>query len=334
MLARFPGPHEGTYILNRQHMAVRKPLHINDEDLVDDREVESKPLDQPTHMSYYLQRIRLAELMRMFTDKTPLQSSTLDMIDYDLVLELDEAIDRFLEETPSFFFADATQLGKLPKTDILRTPAMSVQRHIMKIFVHGQRCKLHLPYLARGAVEPRYSRSRDVCLETARLIIQAEQQLTDDSQSFSFTRLRLAMVLHGVFLANIVLLLDLCQGVTEEEKKTRLHELVKAWAVLEEAQEHSGPTERILDLLRQVMRKHRIPVPVIKKSTRSQARPRDREAALPLTPSSGAGKETIAVDGPNESSFSEAGLVNEDLNLDLGELNWEGLIWGLDAPFM
>ncbi|KAM5348549.1 hypothetical protein ACJ41O_008373 [Fusarium nematophilum] len=160
MMARFPGPHEGTYLINPNHMCIRKPLNANDEDLVDGEEMVGRPLTESSSMSYFLQRIRLAELTRQFTDRTPLSSSSLETIEYDHVLELDGAIDRFIREIPPFLTMEADQLETLPVTDPIRSPAVIVQRHIMKIFVHGQRCKIHLPYLARGAVEPEYARSR------------------------------------------------------------------------------------------------------------------------------------------------------------------------------
>ncbi|KAM5382809.1 hypothetical protein ACJZ2D_002200 [Fusarium nematophilum] len=332
MMARFPGPHEGTYLINPNHMCIRKPLNANDEDLVDGEEMVGRPLTESSSMSYFLQRIRLAELTRQFTDRTPLSSSSLETIEYDHVLELDGAIDRFIREIPPFLTMEADQLETLPVTDPIRSPAVIVQRHIMKIFVHGQRCKIHLPYLARGAVEPEYARSRLVSLEAARIIIHTEHLLDKEDVSFTSTRLRLTVVLHSVFLASIVLLLDLCLGANAQEKGLRRQELAEAWRILEKAREYSKPTQRIQDLLRQVMKKHKVSFPEDKGSGHDAMRAAGQENDLPLTPSSAMAISTGAT--PIEAGFSGQSLDELGFGTSLDTMDWEGLLWGLDAPLV
>ncbi|KAF5011483.1 hypothetical protein FDECE_2402 [Fusarium decemcellulare] len=330
MLARFPGPHEGTYLLQLGHIATKKPLNVNDEDLVDGEEMVGRPLTESTSMSYFLQRIRLAEVTRKFTDQIPLSSSNPETITYDLVLKLDAAIDRFIEDIPPFLVMTADELQKLPPDDMRRSPAIIVQRHITKIFVQGQRCKLHLPYLARGAVEPAYAHSRRVCLEAARTIIHAEQLLDLEEVPFTYTRLRLTLVLHSVFLASIVLLLDFCLGANAHEKELRRRDLTEAWMILEKAREHSKPTARIQDMLRQVMKKHKVSLPVDKGRQQPRVRPIGQESDLPLTPSSAIAMST----GTTPNELSGQGLDDISLMMDLDGMDWEGLLWGLEAPLI
>lgn len=92
MLGRFSGPPEGVYTIDPRHMVVRKPLNVNDDDLRDGEDVVDQPLDQPTCMSYALQRLRIAELSRNFTDRLPLTVSNPDAVSYDLIMELDAEI--------------------------------------------------------------------------------------------------------------------------------------------------------------------------------------------------------------------------------------------------
>jgi hypothetical protein len=56
-------------------MVVKKPLNLNDEDLVDGMSQDQKPLSWPTVMSYPLQRIRIAEIMRSLIDRNALTMS-------------------------------------------------------------------------------------------------------------------------------------------------------------------------------------------------------------------------------------------------------------------
>ncbi|KAJ4127260.1 hypothetical protein NW768_008888 [Fusarium equiseti] len=331
MISRFPGPHEGTYMINPRQMNIRKPLNANDEDLVEGQVMVGKPLNQSTSMSYFLQRIQLAEVIRDFTDRAPLSSPSQDSNPYDLVLEIDTAIERFIDELPPFLKLNARELQQMPPDDAQRRPGIVVQRHIMKIFTYGQRCKLHLPYLARGAVEPAYAHSRRVCLDSARMVIQTEQQLEAENTTFNSTRLRLCLVLHSVFIASIVLLLDFCLGVDVHEKEERRQDLVEAWNILDAAKEHSKPTARIQDLLRQVMKKHKVSLPVCKANDRHPRRQMGEN--LPPTPtSSTAMRSTGTTPSDIRVSAQELNDLGLGLNTDLDGMDWENLLWGLEAP--
>lgn len=329
MIARFPGPHEGTYIINPRHMNIRKPLNVNDEDLVEGKELVGKPLTESTSMSYFLQRIQLAEVIRDFSDRVPLSSPNPDSDPYNLVLELDTAIERFIQELPPFLKLNAGELQHIPHDDIQRRPGIVVQRHIMQIFVYGQRCKLHLPYLARGAVESAYAHSRKVCLDSARMVIRTEHQLEGQNTTFNSTRLRLCLVLHSVFIASIVLLLDFCLGLDAHEKEQRRQDLVEAWNILEAAKEHSRPTARIQDLLRQVMRKHKVTLPVCKAN--EQHPPRLTGENFPPTPTSSTAMMSTGTT-PIDAKVSAQDLQNLGLDMDLDGMDWENLLWGLEAP--
>ncbi|RKK69950.1 hypothetical protein BFJ69_g12286 [Fusarium oxysporum] len=327
MISRFPGPHEGTYLINPRQMNVRKPLNADDEDLVEGQELVGKPINCSTNMSYFLQRVRLAEVVRNFTDRVPLtNSSNPDVHSYDLVLEVDAAIGQFIEDLPPFLKFNTDEPQQLPATDTHKKPGLIIQRHVMNVFVHGQRCKLHLPYLARGAVEPTYARSRRVCLDSARMVIQTEHQLEKEATTFNSTRLRLCLVLHSVFIASIVLILDFCLGADADEKDQRRQDLLEAWDILEAAKELSRPTARIQDLLTQVMKKHKVTLPVGKE----RQRPVGCEN-LPPTPSSSTAMLSNGTT-PNDAIASVQELSDMGLNMDLEGMDWENLLWGLEAP--
>ncbi|KAF4449304.1 Zinc finger transcription factor YRR1 [Fusarium austroafricanum] len=327
MIARFSGPHEGTYMINPRHMNVKKPLNADDEDLVEGQELVGRPMSCSTSMSYLLQRIRLAEILRDFNDRVPLSPcSNPDSNAYEFLLEVDAAIEKIIDEMPPNLKLGAREPRKLPSGDAQQKPGIIVQRHIMNIFVYGQRCKLHLPYLARGAVEPAYAYSRRVCLDSARMVIQTEHQIEKEDTTFNSTRLRVCLVLHSVFIASIVLLLDFCLGVDADEKDQRRQDLAEAWDILEEAKQLSKLTARIQDLLTQVMKKHKVTLPVSK--ARKKATGCEN---LPPTPSSSTAMVSTGTT-PNDAMLSVQELSNMGLNMDLDAMDWENLLWGLEAP--
>jgi hypothetical protein len=67
-VARYGGPGASVLQINLLHMTVNKPQHVNDLDLLLDAPCPSRPISEPTDMSYFLQRIRLAEISRNITD--------------------------------------------------------------------------------------------------------------------------------------------------------------------------------------------------------------------------------------------------------------------------
>jgi hypothetical protein len=210
---------------------------------------------------------------------------------------------------------DTDELQRLPLTDPRRTPSVTVQRHILNLFVHGQRLKIHLPYLARATVEPEYAYSREVCLKAARYILQIEHRLEKENLAFSITRLKLTVVLHSVFLACIVLLLDICSTSNPADRAAKQQEMAQAWRILEQAQAQSAPAARLMELLKQVMKKHKVSFPIV------------QAVAPPLTPCSGVTGDTT----PFEPAY-----YGQDLGqgMELDDINWDSLFWGLDAPFI
>lgn len=329
MLARFSGPPEGTYNINPRHMVVNRPINADDEDLKDGEPMIDLPLDQPTCMSYFLQRSRLAQVSLAFTDRMPLATDP-EVVSYDTILEVDGELEQFLRDAPPFFTMAADELQKLPLTDPRRSPSVTVQRHILNLFVHGQRLKIHLPYLARAIVEPEYAYSREVCLKAARSILQIEHRLEKENHAFSITRLKLTVVLHSLFLASIVLLLDLCSTSDATERAAKQQEMAEAWRIMEQAQRQSVPAARLMELLKQVMKKYKVSFPVVQRQDQSEA----RVDAPPLTPCSGVGREMSGDSVPFEPAYYGHDLENLGQRMDLDDINWDSLFWGLDAPFI
>ena len=333
MLARFSGPPEGIYTISPRHMATNKPINANDEDLKDGEEMIALPLDQPTCMSYFLQRMRLAEILRHFTDRVPLATSP-ETTSYDVILEIDGVLENFLNDCPPFFTMDANELQELPPIDPRRAPNVVVQRHVLNLFLHAQRLKLHLPYLARATVEPEYARSREVCLKAARFILYVENRLEHENGAFALTRLKLTVILHSVFLASIVLLMDLCSTSDAENKEATQQELTAAWRIMELAQTQSVPAARLMELLKGVMKKHKVPFPVVPRQDQLLSSVDGQEGALPLTPSSGMNQGLSSDATSFEPPYYGQNMENFAQRMELDDIDWDSLFWGLEAPFI
>lgn len=341
MLSQFSVPQEGTYTVHPNQMAVRKPRNAHDEDLVDGRDVVDRPLDEPTCVSYLLQRIRLAEVCHGLLDRSPFILLSPEAMEYGQVMEVDARLKRFIRDLPPFFSLDNADWHGLLPTDPQRSPSITVQRYALNILLHRQLCKLHLPYLARGTVEPTFAYSHVECLRSARLIIHIEHKLRkEDLPSVSF-RQRVNMVLRSVFVACIALVLHACLGSESQDASADRDEVSDAWSILQEAKDQSLLASKLLDLSVQVLEKHRATHPVLEALKIQSLRKLDQHRMSdPMTPESGHGRQSgrratsLQIEPELETTYLEKQWQALQETMDLNSLDWDRLFWGLDAPFI
>ncbi|PVH87146.1 hypothetical protein DL98DRAFT_544932 [Cadophora sp. DSE1049] len=323
MLSRFPGPMKGVYSINPSHMAVNKPRNANDEDLFDDMENPGNPISTPTNMSYFLERSRLAELCRYFTDHTPFVNSNDDAKRYSDAMSNDAELRDFVEQIPPFFRLDRGKRPDFVDSDICKTPGIIIQRYMLNSLVQTQRCKLHLPWLIAGSTQPSFSYSYRCCLDAARLIVQNEVQLEEAALPFVLIRLRFSPMLYGVAMAGLVLSLErsLRSTAGEENLQGDCSEVSNTFRILGQAREQCSTAAKLLDSMEKVLRKHKIPTPDM---TTSAAKSLGSDALW----SSGGGSSGHGVFAGFEGSFQDF-----EPNIDFDALDWNSLLSGFSSTF-
>ncbi len=169
-------------------------------------------MSQSTAMSYSLQRIRLSEISRSIVDRTPLIAADADgPRSYDVVMDIDTELQLLKNDIPPFFTMSTADLTKIYRLDQSQSAKIVHQGYMLHSLLYTQRCKLHFPYFSRGYVDSAYAPSRELCLQSARLIIQTELQL-ESSGVYAATGYKFLGLLLGVFMASIVILMDLCHN--------------------------------------------------------------------------------------------------------------------------
>ncbi|KAL2259473.1 hypothetical protein VTK26DRAFT_6842 [Humicola hyalothermophila] len=141
LATRFGCPSQGTYQVNPGHMVVNKPRNIDDADLLDNGLGPGLPMSQPTEMSYFLQRIRLAEILRTIIDHNPMAVAGSGGVGAHAAA-IDAELDRMIHDMPSFF-----NLDSYPPSPDSDTSSVFGQAYLLNSMIHTQRCKLHLAYL-------------------------------------------------------------------------------------------------------------------------------------------------------------------------------------------
>ncbi|KAL9085500.1 MAG: hypothetical protein Q9165_007545 [Trypethelium subeluteriae] len=240
-------------------MITRKPLHINDEEVFDGMSRIEQPLSQPTRMSYSLHRIRLAEISRNIVDRTPLTMTQLGGPSRDDVMDIDTELQMLINDMPPFFSMSEAKLTETYEISPTYAADIVLQGHTLYFLLHAQRCKLHLPYLTRGFVDTTYSSLREICVKSARLSIQSQSYLMNCGIGPT-SRLNCAGLLVGVFMASIVLLMDLCINRSPLHDSQR-GEVAEAFRILEQGKHESATTSKFVDSLMHILRKHKVTPP-------------------------------------------------------------------------
>jgi hypothetical protein len=347
-------------------MVVKKPLNINDEDLIDGMSRIEQPLSQPTAMSYSLQRIRLSEISRIIVDRTPLIMAHAGGPSHDVVMDIDTELQLLINDIPPFFSMSIADLTESYQLDPLRAVNIAHQGYMFYSLLYGHRCKLHFPYFSRGFVDSAYASSREICLQSARLIIQTESQL-ENSGLCTVTRYKFLGLLLSVFMASIVLLMDLCHNKSSPQQEKQRGEIAGAIRILEEARHESETAAKFLDSLMHVLRKHKISPPkragqrplkpgidseqlstasggaVVHNAATTQPCSEPAAVSIPMASSSVLGSNEASTTntaggrfttGEDFSSYFNELAQSFEQGIDVGGFDWNNIFSGLDSSFI
>ncbi|KAL7822308.1 hypothetical protein V8C26DRAFT_295035 [Trichoderma gracile] len=353
MLSRLSVPQQGAYTILPSQMAVRKPSNANDVDIVDGQEVVDRPLDEATSVSYLLQRTRLAELFYSLGSHDKSLNWNSEEADYGKVMEADMKLRQFMRELPPFFrLENSSSLSKLPPSDMRRSSDITIQRYMLNMIFYGQICKLHLPYLARGTVNPGFAYSHDSCLKAAQRIIYIEHRMRAENSTFVLFRQRMNVKFRSIFIACVVFVLDGCLATSEGVGGSSSSSsavggggggdatMTDAWRILHEARGQSPLASELLHMSVQILRKYRASHPALQalqmeKHSQEAASFSQKDRGDEATERGG----MVMVD-PEAKRTTETIEVD---NVDLDKLwetlqgrgrDWNNLFWSLGPPLM
>jgi hypothetical protein len=264
------GPQEGMYFIHPNHVDVGLPKDCNDDEIVLGE--DNKPIvgPQPTGMTFFLARVRLAHLCRELTDTVPLETSKLMEMPYEHIIALDKRLEDFTSSLPFFLRLDAESREK---SKILESvyPKIPIMRYCITTAAHSRRCRLHQKFLLRQSSDPRYAYSRQACLESARAVIQTYDDSRGGHDSPSMATARMGMAVHFTHLALVVMVMDLCFNGDESGEDERRVEVKAALQMLEDdARDVSPLLSRSLSSLCEILQKYNVYLPDLAASTEPQ----------------------------------------------------------------
>jgi hypothetical protein len=123
-------------------MLVRKPLNINDEDVIDGIQCTEHLLSQPTTMSFQLLQLRLSEISHNMVDRSPLIMS---LPSHEILMGMDTELQMLLNDTPPFFSMSVADLAANYQLDPSRASKIAHQGYMFFSLLYAQRCTFHIP---------------------------------------------------------------------------------------------------------------------------------------------------------------------------------------------
>ncbi|KAF4123005.1 Fungal specific transcription factor domain [Geosmithia morbida] len=195
------GTFDRTYTIHPRHMAVRRPLDIDDTVLdamstaqkvppVHRRQRQQRrrqppppPTPSTTHTSvtHLLLRIRAAEICREIADAMPLEAGDVDDLPFDQVLRLDRLFEQPLADLPrSLLFLDGDGDGDDNHDDTTTaTKQYTIQVNLLHVALNARRARFLWTFLSSRVPDSdaRFLVFRHRCLESARSAVQVSTSI-------------------------------------------------------------------------------------------------------------------------------------------------------------
>ncbi|TGO36033.1 hypothetical protein BHYA_0137g00140 [Botrytis hyacinthi] len=229
------------------------PSNVNDVDIGPPGDYK-QPSCMETDMTYSTFRYQLSIICREIVDAMQNLGCEIHELPYETVLNFDRKLICMLSEIPPALRIDAKSRAQYKDLDA-KHPLLAVQRTAGHFGIQTRFTRLHRPYLARGAHDPRFSYSRMVCLRSARSVIELGTELTEWGKKQNFQPVRMWTVTHHIFVATVILVMDFCLNKDDPRSEERKSEIVDAFRMLESCQESSTLSRRGLEQLRDILRR-------------------------------------------------------------------------------
>ena len=207
--------------------------------------------DVPSSISFLLQVIRLSEICRTVVDTVPSIFEDTEQANYEQITTLDTQFEDFINTLPPFFALDW-------KNDDNIDPPIATQRYLIHLGTHTRRSKLHQPFLVRGFTEPKYAYSRTACLRSARTILEVCRIFQEKQGNVAYMPARLGAVVHHVFTAAVILVMDLCFNKVDGDEEQRQDEVMRACRMLDELKRDSPMAAKFLGPLMEILQKYKV----------------------------------------------------------------------------
>ncbi|KNG90918.1 hypothetical protein ANOM_000721, partial [Aspergillus nomiae NRRL 13137] len=233
------GPQEGAYLIHPKHMMVDYPTNIDDELITPTAILQDHPLSQPSSLSAFIYRVKLATLCREVVDAMPSIWLEAQEPDYETILALDRKFQNFLGELPIFFQLDPDSIEQ-SQSICEKRPYIPVQRISLHFSLHARLCRLHRPYHLEGVTNPKYFYSHRVCIQSALKVLELRRLMDDAGARIGLKPGRFWTTNQHAFLAALILATDVSFKPEAPDAEAHKAKVLAAYETLEKSKEESS----------------------------------------------------------------------------------------------
>lgn len=181
------------------------PRNIHDEEFDEDTTVlpSSRPISEPTTVSYMITKARLAfGFGRVLEEVNGVRSKP-----YEEILKIDKGVRDTLEEVP-----DHLKLRPMSEQYHLPVTHITARFHLAALY-HKSQCVLHRRFLRSARNNPRYAYSRRTCLESAMALMDFQSNMHRETRENGRLRNKkswfTSLTAHDFLLAATIISMDL-----------------------------------------------------------------------------------------------------------------------------
>jgi hypothetical protein len=219
-------------------MRVKQPRNVDDIDLKMSGDMPDLPISVPTDMTFFLLRLRTAEIAREIVDTIPPLADDSPEEDYEVILQLDKKLQDFAKCLPEFCKLDPESMQK-SKEICEERPSIYWQRISLHLGIHARICRLHRPYHLAAYTDPRYSYSRTTILNSAYKILELRRMMDDPLAKLNFRPERYLVIFLHVTSAAIALAVDLSHNPDEPDADTLKEKVQVAYEMLNKSRKNA-----------------------------------------------------------------------------------------------
>ncbi|KAL2839361.1 hypothetical protein BJY01DRAFT_219307, partial [Aspergillus pseudoustus] len=245
------GPQEWTYLVSAKFICTDKPLDLPD-DAIENRVTQATRA--PSSMTYFNERLRLAEVCRSIIDVVGPEQVSGKEVEYSKILDLDRRLREAQSEVADVFRLDAASRRRF-RSLYQEKPSLAWQRCILQQAYYSRLCRLHRPFFIRGARDAKYSYSHVVAMSSARKVLEINRIMDEDEPKFPPSTAVIWSVMHHVFMAAVMMLLDVCYNPDDILGERRKEEVLDACRRLSKAQQSSSLVKEGIDAMMGVLQK-------------------------------------------------------------------------------
>ncbi|KAF6513638.1 hypothetical protein HZS61_006963 [Fusarium oxysporum f. sp. conglutinans] len=219
-------------------MRVKQPRNIDDVALTISGNIPDLPISVPTDMTFFILRLRTAEISREIIDTiTPLADDTPEE-DYEVILQLDRKLQNFIKGLPEFCKLDPESMQKSKEICELR-PFIYWQRISLHLGIHARICRLHRPYHLAAYSDLRYSYSRTTILTSAYKILELRRMMDDPVAKLHFRPERYLVTFLHVTSAAVALAVDLSHNPHAPDAEAIKEKVKSAYETLNKSRKNA-----------------------------------------------------------------------------------------------